>query len=330
MGARNNNISLILANAKRQGFFPDVADTELGVLEAEASLLFGDDTIFAAFPAVAIRAGVQDTAAFSRKQTGASGFPLIFLEDDVANDNHLISLRHYASKSGDANSQTYALDISNRPGANRAFVIHQYSNFAEAMRIDNTDNKPALRIVNTENQTLNPGGVGSGDAIVFDDWGTVRFRVTGTGGVIIQAKDTEHSLWISGPTTGTKSPLYVNHNNPANGVQIIAGVSSAGFYPLFVGGQNYGPAFTTSTDGGQTLNVTKNGTGAGDALRVTNKGTGATVQINQNATPVARINSDGELEQLIAGKGDLRRSPNGTRYRITVTDAGAVLVTAAP
>lgn len=43
MGTRNDDISLILAKAKKQGFLPDVKDEEVDILTAEAKELFGKD-----------------------------------------------------------------------------------------------------------------------------------------------------------------------------------------------------------------------------------------------------------------------------------------------
>lgn len=43
MGARNDDLSLILTKAKKEGFLPDVKDSEVAILEAEAAALFGDD-----------------------------------------------------------------------------------------------------------------------------------------------------------------------------------------------------------------------------------------------------------------------------------------------
>ncbi|UAW09391.1 hypothetical protein SEA_KLEVEY_33 [Arthrobacter phage Klevey] len=271
------------------------------------------------------RTGPQTQPAFWRKDVGDTGQSTIYLEDDVDHKQHLLSLRHY----GGGTTQNYALDISNRPGASRAMCIHQYSSLTEALRIDNTDNQPAIRVVNTENQTLNPGRTGSGDAFVFDDWGVVRFRIAGDGSLILAPKDTSHGIYLSGPTTGTKSPIYVDHKAPANGVQIMAASTAAGFYPLLVGGWNYGPAFTTSQNGGQTLRVTKSGTGNGEAVVVINQGTGASLSIRTASnTEVARVNADGELENVVAGKGLILKSPAGTRYRLTVGDDGALTTTA--
>lgn len=43
---RNDDISLILTKAKKQGWLPDVADSELDALEKEANVSFYDDGIF--------------------------------------------------------------------------------------------------------------------------------------------------------------------------------------------------------------------------------------------------------------------------------------------
>jgi hypothetical protein len=43
VGTRNDDISLILAKAKKQGFLPDVSDSEVSILRVEAKKLFGSD-----------------------------------------------------------------------------------------------------------------------------------------------------------------------------------------------------------------------------------------------------------------------------------------------
>lgn len=45
MGTRNDDISLILAKAKKNGFLPDVADSEVDMLQLEASSMFNKDTV---------------------------------------------------------------------------------------------------------------------------------------------------------------------------------------------------------------------------------------------------------------------------------------------
>jgi lysophospholipase L1-like esterase len=46
VGTRNDDISLILAKAKKQGFLPDVKDEEVDILTAEARNIFTDDPSF--------------------------------------------------------------------------------------------------------------------------------------------------------------------------------------------------------------------------------------------------------------------------------------------
>jgi hypothetical protein len=48
VGTRNDDISLILAKAKKQGFLPDVSDSEVDILLQEAKNIFGNDSGFGA------------------------------------------------------------------------------------------------------------------------------------------------------------------------------------------------------------------------------------------------------------------------------------------
>jgi hypothetical protein len=55
------------------------------------------------------------------------------------------------------------------------------------------------------------------------------------------------------------------------------------------------------------------------------------LQIWRNATPtsLAQVTAAGEYEQTIAGNGIYLKSPDGTRYKVTVANGGALTVTAA-
>lgn len=50
---------------------------------------------------------------------------------------------------------------------------------------------------------------------------------------------------------------------------------------------------------------------------------------NNAGAPISRISAAGEFESLVAGAGVYLKSPNGTRYRVTVSDTGALTVAAA-
>jgi hypothetical protein len=84
---------------------------------------------------------------------------------------------------------------------------------------------------------------------------------------------------------------------------------------------------TASTFNGEAMDITKAGTGAGTALKIANSGTGASLVIRSATTDVAKINPDGEFEHLTSGKGIILKSPNGTRFRITVADNGTLSAT---
>ena len=194
-----------------------------------------------------------------------------------------------------------------------------------------------LNIVQTNNPVRNPASVANtaapGDAIrVIDFNGVPWFRVLGRGEVVLNppADATTSPLEIVGNAASNKKLVRLTMNNPQVGVEIQVNAAAAGAYPLNIIGQNYGPLFSTATNGGQTLRVLKQGTGNGEAAMVINQGTGPTLSLRTAAaTEVARFNPDGELENLTAGKGHLMRSPNGTRYRVSVSDAGAISVVAA-
>ena len=82
MGTRNDDISLILAKAKKQGFLPDVSDSEVDILSAEAQNMFSPDAIFGTVfrknigsTVVALGDSIESTA--STLSDGASIFSLI-------------------------------------------------------------------------------------------------------------------------------------------------------------------------------------------------------------------------------------------------------------
>jgi hypothetical protein len=56
---------------------------------------------------------------------------------------------------------------------------------------------------------------------------------------------------------------------------------------------------------------------------------GAIAGFYNGAGERALVNADGELENLVNGKGIILRSPNGTRYRITVDNSGNLITAAA-
>jgi hypothetical protein len=53
------------------------------------------------------------------------------------------------------------------------------------------------------------------------------------------------------------------------------------------------------------------------------------IQNGTSGTVIARVYADGEIELLVAGKGLIMASPDGTRYRLTIANGGTVSVAAA-
>jgi hypothetical protein len=260
------------------------------------------------------------------------------LTDTPTANGSQINLEHYGNGTGPNayNSQTFGLDIHNNVGAKTALVVHQYSNDGPAVRLDNTGTGVGLLIAQTNNPIRNPSSVegtaATGDAIrVIDFAGNPWFRVLGRGEVVLNAPADANGLplEIVGHAASTKKLFRMTMNNPQVGMEIAVNPSAAGAYPMLIAGQNYGPSFTTTTNGGQTLRAVKTGTGSGDVVYVSNSGTGASVSIRQGTTEIARLNADGEFEHLTVGKGILLRSPDGTRYRLSAANGGTLSVTAA-
>lgn len=233
----------------------------------------------------------------------------------------MLNLEHYSNGSGNTTSpgQTYAIDLHNNPGARAAYVIHQYSNVDPAFWLDNTDSNDAIYVHNTQNLNRNPTGDGTGNFMRLVDHGTTRFTFSGQG-----------TLTIAPKATATGNALLISHGNTATAISINSTSAATGWYTISAAGYDQGANFSTSQNFGVTMNITKNGTGSGDVLRVTNKGTGPSVLVKNATVSVAQVNPDGEFEHLTAGKGLLLRSPDGTRYRVSVANGGTVSVVAAP
>lgn len=282
-------------------------------------------------------------------------------KDLVTAKGSMINLDHRSDGTGAANGQTYGIDLHNYPGAKAGFVFHQYSSLERAFALDNTGSAPMIEINNTENQTLNPGSTGTGDFFQLREMGTsilrldkdIVFRVgsskvatflnTGNKALSVQAASTFNgeAMDVTKAGTGAGTALKVNNAGSGNGVhinqtgtgkalQITANVAvNAGVYAALIEGYDYGPSFSTTNDGGTTLNLVKNGTGAGAALSVTNKGTGQSAAFKNTAGAIlSQIAANGEYQHDVAGAGVVLKAPAGQKYRITVADDGALTTTA--
>lgn len=210
--------------------------------------------------------------------------------DTTAAKGSVFNIDHWGNGTGNTTSpgQTYGMDIHNFPGAERALVIHQYSSVSPAIHLDNTGNKPMIEIHNTQNNVINPGSDGTGDFILLRDHGRATLRIT---------KDLQFRT-EGAPPSGAKGILIYNAVTKPLSVQT--------------------PANTVG------LEVVKTGPAAGEALRVDNRGTGKTASFKNATGEVSAINPNGEYENNVPGQGLILKSPNGTRFRITVADDGTL------
>jgi len=297
--------------------------------------------------------------------TGIGPKATLRLEDTAAHESSVIEVAHYGSAPlGTGGSQAYGVNIANYPGARNAIAIHQYSEFAPAIQIDQTDINSSIYIKNTENQTQNPGSTGTGaflqlkpfsdtdalfltDALVWNNLTTKDMRIVGQYAsqyalnVETPASANTRVLYVSKQGTGAGSALDVLNKGTGAGINLaqqgagtginitMTDVSGAAKYGIYLAGQNYGVYFKTVTDGGNTLDIDKTGTGNGTLAKFRNLGTGDTLSFVNASGQVARFSSGGEYENLALGGGILVKAPNGTRYRIAVNNSGVVTATAA-
>lgn len=237
-----------------------------------------------------------------------------------------------------ASTTDYGIEIYNSDGANRALVVHQYSAASAAVQIDNTDNQPAIYVQNTDNETLNPGGVGSGDVLYFADHGTARCRITGHGTLLLvpTAGAPFQTLDVVGNASSTRACAVFRQNGGGTGVIVIQGAGGDSFYPFQIQGRTRAAEFYTTQDGANSVVVVdKKGTGAGVGLTVTNRGTGLSVDIRSASASLFAVTAAGLPQWVAAGNQQTTVGAAGaasalpatpTKYLQVVDSAGTTLV----
>ncbi|MCO4276141.1 hypothetical protein NG701_17205 [Pseudarthrobacter sp. HLT3-5] len=297
--------------------------------------------------------------------TDTSSGPMATLRftDTADHESSVIVITHRgAGLLGTAGGQAYGINVANQVGAKNAITIHQYSRAAPAFQIDNTDIGSAIYIKNTDNQTQNPGNYGTGaflqfkpntdtdalfltDSLVWNNLTTKDMRIVGQYAsqyalnIETPAGIDTRVLYVSKQGTGAGSALDVLNKGTGAGINLaqqgagtglnitMTDVSGAAKYGIFLSGKNYGVYFKTVTDGGNTLDIDKTGTGNGTLAKFRNLGTGDTLSLLNASGQVARFSAGGEYENLALGGGILVKAPNGTRYRIAVNNSGVVTAT---
>lgn len=280
------------------------------------------------------------------------------LEDTAEHSGSVINIHHRSDGSGAA--QTFGLNLANHVGASTGFAIHQYSTKV-AMQIDNTDIGSAIYIKNTQNQTMNPGGSGTGAFLQFLPFGETRtlmltndltwFNNTSKDilvqanyptnyafGVTTAADKTALDVKKTGTGAGNAATitnagsgpgLWIAQNGPAQALFINAdNANGLGRSAFRIFANTHAAEYNTSGDLGVSLLVQKNGTGLGTGIRVKNSGTGSSFSATTPSGETWRVAPNGEMEVLTAGVGLILKSPNGTRHRISVTDTGTLSATA--
>ena len=297
---------------------------------------------------------------FIKDESTAAGSTLR-LEDTSNHDGSILHIAHRGGAVGAG--QAYGINLANYPEAKGGFIGHQYSKKSPFFQIDNTDLNTAIYIRNTPNTTQNPGGVQTGDFfqlkpgseasnrlilkdnLTFWNQTSLDFKVqadnatnyafgvqtskdikglvvtkTGTGpgsAVEVNNAGTQPGIWVK--QTGAGNGLYVEGNKPEQFGKAVA---------RFLG-NTHAAQFDINADGGSAMLINKTSTGFGDAVRIINPGTGPSIDFRNAGGAVAKVNPNGEYENLTAGAGIILKSPNGTRYRVTATDAGEIALTIA-
>ena len=275
--------------------------------------------------------------------TQAAGTKRLQLTDTADAKGSMLDLWHWGNGTNAPNTSAYGIDLHNKPGARMALVIHQYSNNGPAIQLDNTDTSPMISIKNTNNPVQNPNSVAgtsaTGAFLQFTDSpGNVMFTVLGRGEIISRpgADAAGHAIEVVGASGSNKRLFKGTMNGAGTAVEIVAAAGAAGFFPLLVAGQDYGPLFQTSADGSGrfAFHVSKNGTGIGDGIKVTNKGTGNAVIIADATATLTRINKIGALvfkastapvlADLVDGETVLWRDATTGDFKATSRVAGAL------
>jgi len=231
----------------------------------------------------------------------------------------LLDIQHYGNT-----YPAYGIDIHNYKGADRALVIHQYSNLSPMIQLDNTDNNTFIRMFNTANSVANPGGLGTGDYFELRDvndgsvlkWNkdhllTVTGKtftilnssvgkkvislVTAIDNTVIEANKggTGGGDAVTVTNAGTGRGIFVAQNGAAPALNLTMGTSAVGWHAFQISARDYGATIGTATDNGRTLEVNKNGTGAGEAVRIVNKGTGVSLTVRDATAELFALTAAG-------------------------------------
>lgn len=172
--------------------------------------------------------------------------------------------------------------------------------------------------------------------------------------------DKDGGLVVSGVASGANALLVPSHtkinfgNNPdytwarstsqytvdfgtgiyseaAFGTGFVAALNTGGGYVCRSSGVTTGFSnqyYAAFIDGNPADNASAVGVNIGSAYVFTSAGA-KLAKFHNGGTEKAFISKDGEYEQTVAANGIVLQSPDGTRFRLTISNAGAVAVAAA-
>lgn len=221
-----------------------------------------------------VRQGIEDLKGGTGLLLGTVDARLQVTTDVAKPNVRGVSVDHYGAGAGN-----WAVDIHGRDICYGLLALHMYSSRngdvagSVAAKFDHTRHGSILALSNARNQVTSPGTTGTADFLVLAGFPDTSVSLA-TNPVVLTQWTYQNVLLtpqLDWPLTITGSGLVVNclYNSP-RGLMVNQG--AVGIYTSIMTGQDYGLAVTTSLDGGQTLTVTKNGTGNGAAVVIKNEG----------------------------------------------------------
>lgn len=246
--------------------------------------------------------------------------------DEIANNTtpyNAIYVNYLNAKTGfnatNANA-SYVFPFENTSGSGYSFKVGSGATTLE-IRKDTTTMKGKIFADNLKNNV-------AGDSLLTtDNTGKMKLKYIAPGGdmTLSTAQTVTGSKTFSGLQSFSGYAFFERSNSDY--VLNIRRSGSEGSNPWVIGQGIKGSVFGGSAQTGDLLLKTysNNGSTFGDAVRISNLGK----MTIQSVQPVAGGwgGLPAQLELKDAGSSIILASPNGTRYKLTVSDAGAIVAT---
>lgn len=206
----------------------------------------------------------------------------------------------------------------------------------------------------TLQQVLTAGNTATVEPIIQKSGSNITLGLSGGGGangftVRGNSRDWYHFVQINGNYTfganqGDKyfftndGKFGVNQSSPSQAIDVIGQVKSTAvgignaFNAVSTSGVGFlaqstsGISISGNSDTGKAARFTTNG-GTGVAVDIVNNGTGALLSGINGSGLQLTIHNNGDVEFTTIGVGIIAKSPNGTRWRLTPSDAGTSIWT---